>query len=136
MDDPQWISTEFQAENDCAGEDHQQNIGFAGMHWSRKESQSMNVCPLESPPGQGEWPKVVRHLLLLKKRSHFRTSKSLRNNENIVKARDEEGNRNLLRWLGPTAIYLSDRANSHPQGVSQNVMEICISLRNHEIYHP
>jgi hypothetical protein len=41
------------------------------------EAQSVSDCPLESPTVEGEWSVVVRPLLSLKRRSHFKTRKTL-----------------------------------------------------------
>jgi hypothetical protein len=43
------------------------------------EGQLVSECPLESPPVEGEWPVIIRPLLSLKRRPHFKTRKSIGN---------------------------------------------------------
>jgi hypothetical protein len=48
------------------------------------EGQFVSECLLESPSEQGEWPVVVRPLLSLKRRPHFKTCKSFGKYKNMV----------------------------------------------------
>jgi hypothetical protein len=50
-----------------------------------REREPVSECPLQSPPGDGQWPAAVRPLLLLKTRPHFKTCKSLGKNKNMVR---------------------------------------------------
>jgi hypothetical protein len=60
------------------------------------KDQLVSECPLESPPGEGECPVVVRPLPPPKRRPHFKTSKSLRKNKNMVMGPDGTRNQDLL----------------------------------------
>jgi hypothetical protein len=48
------------------------------------KSQLVCECPLESPLAEGEWPIVVRRLLLSKRRPHFKTNKRLGKSKHVV----------------------------------------------------
>jgi hypothetical protein len=53
---------------------------------------------------EGEGPVVIRPLLSLKKRPHFKTFKSLGRNKNITMGTDATRNQDFLCWRGPAAL--------------------------------
>jgi hypothetical protein len=56
------------------------------------KEQLVSECPLESAPEEGEGPIVVRPLLSLKRRPHFKIRKSLGKNEYSVMGPDANRN--------------------------------------------
>jgi hypothetical protein len=68
-----------------------------------REGHLVSECPLDRPLIEKEWPVAVRSLLLLKRRSYFKTRKSLRKNKNMVMGPDKAQNQDLLYWRRPAA---------------------------------
>jgi hypothetical protein len=60
---------------------------------------------VSSSRGEGR-PVLVRHLLSSKRRPHFKTPKSLRNNKNMGMGPYGTRNQDWLCWRGPATIYL------------------------------
>jgi hypothetical protein len=107
-----WRVHELYCQTLYAGKGQQQ---FTGPNWTRlvtgseclwrwgPVSEWVNECALESPPVEGVWPVVFRPPLSLKKSSHFKTCRSLEQ-ENVVMGPSMTWNQEILCWQWQAAI--------------------------------